>query len=670
VELSIAQAVRRYSVRPAARARVDELDPDDVVLVPPPNVAAVIAHPRSALVDGFALARRLLEQGRTVRLIGEGATLAAGWPGWIGHAEGLVLTELGAYRDRESRGYSQSLREGIERWLDDTFAGVLPDGLSPSTVFYSVACARLFQPLYNAAPFIDGLIARHAGARLVCADPDWVGLAAIARRRANASGSPAEHRAGRGRPWGARLWAAVTRSVVRSAAGQLRAHYLTAKARSWLRVNRVAGDRSGGPDLWLGVVPCWGERANQHVLESVAEPAFERGLRIGILMTTSLDGGAGSKKGDGAADLWPVLAPVLPPARDVTVEQVVLPESLAELRSVLAGAASGAARVADRLARQGPHLDIAGFPIDLSVHLSSLARLVGTDLMVALATGKATEAVLARHKRAVPVVFSALGFVESAAPNAWLRHAGLPTVDFVHGTGADTWQGAAETRAAGRAVWTRGDAETVGALGQRAIVIGVPRLDPPRPLAPGPPRRVIVLSNYVHESWRSADYPLRIHQAELLRAIQLLRARFAERFEYRWRPHPSDNSALVEAGLRVTEGLVLSADRSLAEDLEWSDIVISSNSSSSIEALLWGRPVFLHASPAQRFLPEVRAFAEQRRFFYAHELPDLFQTCVAAMDAGDSRALDLDTRARNTLHGPEQPTPAQVLNALQTLGPC
>ena len=90
----------------------------------------------------------------------------------------------------------------------------------------------------------------------------------------------------------------------------------------------------------------------------------------------------------------------------------------------------------------------------------------------------------------------------------------------------------------------------------------------------------------------------------------------------------------------------------------------------AIEALLWERPVFLHVSPAHRYLPEVRTFADERCFFYANDLIAPFTACVALMDADDPAALMPDRRAREELHGPlDSSSPGDhVLDALRALG--
>jgi hypothetical protein len=672
VDPGIADAVVRYSLRPGAPDRAHEIEPTDIVVVPPPDVMCQRARSELPIQRGLALARRLLAEGRRVRLIAEGATLESLRPGWTPYEAGLLLTELGAYRASDSKRWSQPLRRAIEDWLETVFSGALPEGLSAANVFYSVACSRLFQPLFEVARFLDGIVERHPTARFHCADPDWVGLPALRSRAAAARGGtlPPPHPPDLG--WPVALRSLVAASVVRTSLGQLRAYHRSRAARRWLADRRRAHAAKGGqpPEVWLAVVPCWGERANRHVLDTVATPSFERGLRVGLLVTTSLEGGPDGRPEGEAADMWPVLREVLPPAREVVVEQAVLPESLTALTSALSRARRAAMVAAGRIAARDPVLDLSGLPLDLRAQRSGLAKLLGTDLIVALTTGRATEDALARHRGSAPVVFSALGFVESAGPSAWCQRAHLPTVDFVHGTGNDTWHGAAETRATCRAVWSRGDAETVNSLDQRAIITGVPRTGVPKPPRTGPPQRVLVLSNYVHESWAGSGYPLRFHQAELLRAVQLVRARFGPRFQYRWRPHPSDNETDIAVGLRQSPGVVRSTEPTLSADLAWSDLVISSNSSSSIEALLWGRPVFLHTSPLHRFLPEARAFAEERRFFRAAELPEPFAACVGLMDAGDPAALAPEVRAREALHGPDGFDAGRVLDALLALGPC
>src|SRR5688500_506577 len=99
-----------------------------------------------------------------------------------------------------------------------------------------------------------------------------------------------------------------------------------------------------------------------------------------------------------------------------------------------------------------------------------------------------------------------------------------------------------------------------------------------RPRKRGMPRRVLLLSNYVHRDRSYAALPCEPFQVELLRVPALLREALGDELEFRWRPHPADENEAVARGHARAPFVSLSRDQPLAEDLDGCDVLISGNS--------------------------------------------------------------------------------------------
>src|SRR5688572_29480600 len=121
------EKISHFTVRPNGEASAT---PTRIVLVPP----------RGDLAAGFELAKTLLATG-PIRLVAPGCTIERTWPAWVRQAEGLWLTELGAYVTETRVRAAAEVRAQLCAWLDGAFAGALA-GLRGSDVFYGSAGLR------------------------------------------------------------------------------------------------------------------------------------------------------------------------------------------------------------------------------------------------------------------------------------------------------------------------------------------------------------------------------------------------------------------------------------------------------------------------------------------------------------------------------------------------
>lgn len=666
--------LERYSRRPggagAGLAQADER----VVLVPPRAVGETFQGHRAPLGLGFERARTLLAQGHRVRLVAHGATIRGAWPEWAASCGRLTLTELGAYRMGNPSDETRPLAADVRAWLDRLFEGTV-EGIGGGSIFYASAAGRFLQVLFEAVPYVHGLAEAHPRARFDCVDTDWVGLRLLERRIEPQGGWLGRRLALASAAWPLKVAIHFAYRFVRAAAGQVRNFLRSAPSRrrlAKLRARKPAQD----PSVWLGMVPDW-KRINRHVVDGVAVPALERGDRLGVLLCTTLlpgerfDHALGERRG---SKLWPALDLLGESADDIAVDQVVGPEHWGGLIRVLLRGAGRSAAIALRLARSSPLLSSGSLQLDLSPHLPAVAALGTTDVLQALAAADAVGAAQRRHDfSGAAVVFAALNLVETTTVDQLLQQAGGTTVDFVHGAGGDNWYGMTETTASYRAVWTRTDAETCRKLGARPLFVRLPGARHLSSQGAAGIRKVLLLTNYVHVDTAAAGFPLEPFQIELLEAVTLLASTFPELREFRWRPHPSDDRTIIKRAARLILGLDLSLDQPIGRDLDWADIVVTSPSSTVPQALLAGRPVFVHVTPALLSLTDIQAVHPDRCFFYADELAALIQRFLAAVaqDAGRALAPERETFAALFGDSPDElaDLPATLAAALTVPAP-
>jgi hypothetical protein len=143
-----------------------------------------------------------------------------------------------------------------------------------------------------------------------------------------------------------------------------------------------------------------------------------------------------------------------------------------------------------------------------------------------------------------------------------------------------------------------------------------------------------------------------------------LRAAHDDVLEFRWRPHPADNPAALERALARAPDVELSRGRSLAEDLDWCDVLVSGQSTALVEAVLGGVPSFVHVTP--EYEDDLDWVPSTRTFFHAEDIVEPFLEWVRALRRGD--AIDVEADARRALFGPEG-RPVTLREALADVSP-
>ena len=627
-----------------------------VVLVPPPAIGAFSTSRGSSLAEGFVLARDLIDRGEAVHLIGHGSTISADWPDWVRSNDvSLTCSELGAYRIGNPSQATRRLASDVLDWIGGIFEPAL--GKDAGAMLYASAASRLFEPLFEAVPYLDGINAACATRRTVCTDRAWAGLALLHSERKTTSTM-----SGLGW-WPVYLSAYGIYSIGRVAASQIAAFVRAKRSRAFLHVLRGTNGRKGDPEIWAALIPDW-QRINRHVIESVVQPALAASKRVGLLLCTTLQSG---ERIDDAMlrrqgqTLWPGIRPIDPASDVVSVEQAVGPETWSELRQLLAAGALSSLRIMWRLARHGPVVNNGSLQMDLRPRIAGLSRLATTDLWQALASREAVRRVACRHNLAgVPIVFSALNLTETAAAEAALRKAGAVTIDFLHGAGGDNWYGQGESFSSWRAVWTSADAETCRVLGNRSLIVPPPiRCSPCTRDPDGALRRLLVVSNLVHGDTALAGFPFRPFQTELLRGVDAI---MGDGRLVRWRPHPNDDRGLIELAHRAHPRIELSLHTDLAEDLAWADLAICSPTSAIVDAVRMGLPIFVQVPPAFLELQDLAALAPDRRFFYAEELAERFASYLRLRSENPRAAALPDERLRTVFFPAD--APSDVLTAM------
>jgi hypothetical protein len=622
----------------------------------------VLCPPHGRIDHAFARAKDELAQGRRVRLVGPLATLESVWPEWARTTPGLVVTELAAARAATRFEGAAPLTQAIRTWLDTLVRDVMPTW--GGQALYTSACARLFQPLIDEHPFVEGDLSWLSGQRVVGVG-DWVGWEPLERkltllgcqidfpRRTHAAPS-APH--------------TLLLRIAAMGAGAI-GEQLIESARS---LRFVAQHGQPAPDFWAVVMPTW-YRINRTLLEAVVLPALERGKTAGLLFFGDFRRGQRLEhqltKVEGR--VW---GEGLGPSREALLKG---PQLAASVPRSARGAAKAAWRAAGRLFRLAGRLspetlapNLAGHAVALATKVDGLTRFIGVDVVrVTFAEVAVEEAVERKQLHTAPVLMCSTSASPVAGISTFLQHRGVTVVEVLHGTAGEGWPGINENNATVLVVPTHADAAAVAPLNRRTVVAGMPLPKRMAPRATGPrQRRLLFISNYAHRDWSylggSHLLPL---QDELLSLASKFRAREVP-LDFRWRPHPADvpeqvAAAAQKAGLTdVSQGV-----RPLQEDLAWADLVVSAPTTAVYDALFAGVPVFLHLTPDLERTAVARWTHVNRQFYWASEVVDRIVETIRELEHSH-RPLKLEDDALTYLFGPEH-TPHSLLDALPGLSP-
>jgi hypothetical protein len=649
IDSVLRQKLTQFSVRPAGGD-----------CAPATNETIVLAQAGDSLDVAFRIARELLDRGLAVRIIGLGVTLSRTWPAWAKGAHNLTLTEWGAFRAGSQPDETLDLQDEIRAWIRDAFGREL-GGQPADRVFFAAACQRFFHQLITAYPIARAIARTFPEATVHPVRPDGL-TAALVQQLIAGTGGRVEGISTRARRWPARRFQVLGLGIAGMIASVMRVTRAFLEAAPTFRGLRAHRRSASGPvpDTWVGVMPDW-YRANHHLLDAFALPETESGGRLGVLFIGTLapfERDEQNQRTHHASKLWPGLGKLNERLGQCVVEQAVMPETPLAFARATATGLSRSARAVWRLSSAAevrlPSARFSPYPRDVLTWATF-------DVLRATLAEAATTTLLGRlPMRGKTILFIAGNNVGWTPVDLAVQAAGATTVDHPHGTSDDMWTASAASTCSVRLFWTRPDKASARAPGVH-VNSGMPiRMRfPPRARRP---RRILIASSYAH---RDQDvffgfpvrggpqrYPLSVYQREMLGIIPILRERSRDGgLEFRWRPHPADNEIETRAAFSECTGVELSRGRSLEEDAEWADIILSSSSTLVIETMFAGVPVFVHALPELWSIPATSFVAPGRIFFYAEDGARHIANWIDRFGADPSEGLEPERRARALLFG-------------------
>ncbi len=630
--------MERFSARPSGRA------PDEAA-----STHVFVAEPGHPLPEVFARARELVARHRRVRIIAHGVSLERTWPAWARECDELTVTEWGGLH-REDRAFStRGLQDDIVRWLEENFSGAVE-----ARALYCTVCSRFFLPVYEAFPYAKGLVEAFPEAEITFMDPRGRLADLFTQLRG------AKARTGSRWAWRARLLSLGVVGVVGTVARELRA-YVAARP-SFARLDELRRQRpSTPPKAWFGAIPDW-YRINHQLLDAFAVDAAERDAPLGVLLAGSLTPGQVSETDLGirkGGELWPGLGALRPLLEGCVVEQAVVPERPVAFLRALAKGVTGASTALARLSKT-PVARLAGLDVDLSAHAWSVVTVATSEVMRATLAQRAAADLTRRMRfEGVHVVFGAAAAVGCAAADLELQRHGAITVDHPHGAISDLICAGLWGQSTLTCAWVTADARSARFSGRTVVQTGMP-LRLRRGGRTGPIRRILVMSNYAHRDQEVRGcFPNEPLQEELLDIVPRLRALVGEELQFRWRPHPADLPHVLERtrALIGLDAVTVSRGSPLAEDADWADLIVTSQSTALIEVLFIGVPVFVHTVPDLRDLPLMDYLHPARQFWRAPEGARMIARFMERDALGPDR-LAPEHRALVMLFGPTgEPVP-------------
>lgn len=638
---ALASKIRQFTVRPAG-GPISILDEEVVVL----------AQLDAPLAEAFETARELLASGTAVRVIGPGVTLKRHWPAWAVGAQRLTLTEWGAFHYMTQAEATRALQDDFQQWMTG-LAGDLFDGLPGERVMFASGCVRFLHRFIVIYPIVRGLADTFPRATFYCVGRTSAG-AVLLEQFLRASGGRVvgtdRHCTSLRLPWRVRILGLGAVGIVGALARQVQAFIAATPSRR--RISELRNRAIGSTEAWVALVPDW-YRANHHLLDAFALPEVEKGSTLGVLLVGSLASGMRNEsnlKIHESNDLWPGLGRLRDKLDRCPVEQAVMPETIAGFVHAATRAVWRSSRMLWRLS-QSPQLSKPTICVDLTSRAWRVAAWATMDVVRAtLAEAALHDAHARRSFSKSTVIMLASGAAELAIVDLTLQKVGAYTVDHPHGGGGDNWSGGATAQSSVRCVWTNADVRTIAALGHNSIVTGMPvrlRL-PPRE---GPVRRVLIMSCYAHRDARLDGIALEHFQPELLALVPRLRALGHNDLVFRWRPHPADNENAIQQALASIDRLELSRGRTLEEDTAWADVIVTIVSSTMLETMFVGAPIFVHALPQYWGIPTTDFFDPERLFFYAEDGVRAIDNLLREHPYGGAQALEPERRAQRALFG-------------------
>jgi methionyl-tRNA formyltransferase len=628
-------------------------------VAPSAKETLVVADLDDSLDDAFRLARAHLDLGEAVRLIAPGVTLKRAWPSWVAQAPGLTLTEWGAFRIVPHVDATRTLRAELRAWVDDVFDGDF-GGFAPNRVMFEAARPRLLDPALAVYPVAHEILRAFPGATIHCLSAP---VASILRNCVTAPrGRVAGIEPKSDRAWRVRILGFGAAGEV-AAIARLVAAYV--RARPTFRAIHEHRRRHPftAPSTWVGLIPDW-PRINYHLLDALALPVTESNAALGVLLVGSLEPSRRDEadmRKQHASDLWPGLGDLRGRLAQCALEQAVMPEDpVAFARSVT----KGALRSARALRHLASARDICVASLRFTPRVADLVKWATIDVLRATLADDATRILLTRRPMTGTAVVFVANNVAWAPTDLALQRAHAITMEHDHGAHVDSGATVIDTESSLRFVWTAPDARLSTLPRERLLVAGMPvrmRFSPRDREA----RNVLILTNYAHRDWSAAQCrALRVFQSEILDIPRLLYDRGRHNLRFRWRPHPADVDAEVRRELTLHTNLELSRHRALEEDAGWCDIIVSATSTTVVESMFAGVPVFVHVLPDTWSFADTAALAPERVFYHAQRGASLVADWTDRYGSHPAAGLEPERRARVVLFG-ESSEPLSMIECLE-----
>jgi len=645
-----------WSAYPGRRAT---LEGAEVVILVPPGASQRV---------GFEMARREIAKGNpTVRVIGRGITLTESWPAWVqDDVAGLRLTELDAYLPSDRTPLTTDLAEDLREWLAEVFDGAI-DGVVAEHALWASAMRRVFVPAFATWPLVLGLAHHHGRDSIFCTDPNWIGNDALADL-VRASGGTFTNRKRRSTGVAFPLRLAFWMAISAGAAIGVRGHEFWKERPSREELRKLRAGNRANPGVWIGVIGDW-PRSSRHVVQTVGKAARLRGEPIGVLLQSTLQPGLRTEddvRGHTGSEVFPSLHDPAIEGNVAAVDQCASVETVAALVANAASSIARSIRVFGRLVQHGGSLKLGEMPIDLSVRAQALARLSTFDVLRGNEVTRATHAFLRRGDRTgARVVWSHASLTTMAVPDLIVQEAGIVTYDLAHGSMYHQMDlvTTERTHSSMKAVWTEAEARIYAPVTSHQKSVGgymprtrLPKHRPPRARQRGEPIRILALTNYACGD-SNEEEPLRMecYQRGFFEALSAAVRSSVGPVEVRWRPHPSDSRLRVDATARLNAAMNmgLSLDpNGLTRELAWADVLVTSISSSIVEAVDYSVPILVHDIPIFDPAGVLSFFAPERRFRHAEDLSAKLRTCIEALESSSPDALRPELALERELFGP------------------
>lgn len=631
----------------------------------------VLVPPQSSPGPGLEQAERLVRAGRRVRLVMRGATTPA-IRARLAPVGPVALTEIDAYLPGSMGPVYRELVPGIEAWLRSVFAGSV-EGIDGARAFWASSAVRLSLPAaLRAWCLARGIVSRHGHQAIFNTDPGWIGaqaLESLLAKPADVQGTTPTQAVRPG--WRLRVVAFGIAGAVAAIALRTREFVSERRTRAAIHARNIAPE-AATPRVWLGVIGYW-PRIARHVIGPLGRAARARGERVGVLLQSSLRvGNLGGAWGtpQGMDDVLPALAS--PDLEGIVgcVDQCVSYETYGQAIAAIAGTLWAMARVCRQLARAGPELDLGPFRIKLRHHSRALAIMTTLDVLRAReAAAAASRFAHRRGCRGLTIAWPHASMVSDVVPDLVLQGRGALTLDVGHGMNPDLQNvvNQGRTFATISLLWTAAEARYIAPFVRPRCLGGIafrelaPRAVPRRK----EPVRVLVLSNYAlyYPGFHGHRFTQIAFQEILLDALREAVSRSSFRLDLRWRPHPSDDPESIEQARRNFSAapLALSRGREFDEDLQWADVVVTSISSTVVEAVLYPVSVLIHDIPYYEGEAFIRSIPDCRRFRDERDLP--FKLERAVRDALADSPLAPEAEMRAAFFG-ESGTPSDIAHVV------